>query len=56
LAHLYQGKRGLITTFVVGIILVSVRIWTGSLLPVIVAHAAIDLVAGLYASKILTRA
>jgi membrane protease YdiL (CAAX protease family) len=54
-AHLYQGKRGLITTFVVGIILVSVRIWTGSLIPVMVAHAAIDLVAGLYASKILQR-
>jgi membrane protease YdiL (CAAX protease family) len=55
LAHLYQGRRGLITTFVVGLILVSVRIWTGSLIPVIVAHAAIDLVAGLYASKILQR-
>jgi len=55
LAHLYQGKRGLITTFVVGLILVSVRIWTGSLIPVMVAHAAIDLVAGLYASKILQR-
>ncbi|HET6145536.1 MAG TPA: CPBP family intramembrane glutamic endopeptidase [Candidatus Acidoferrales bacterium] len=55
LAHLYQGKRGLITTFVVGSILVSVRIWTGSLIPVMIAHAAIDLVAGLYASKILPR-
>lgn len=46
LAHLYQGRRGLITTFVVGLILVSVRIWTGSLLPVIVAHAGIDLTVG----------
>jgi uncharacterized protein len=56
LGHLYQGKRGLITTFVVCIILVSVRIWTGSLIPVVIAHASIDLIAGLYASKILLRA
>jgi membrane protease YdiL (CAAX protease family) len=55
LAHLYQGKRGLITTFVVGGIFISVRIWTGSLIPAIVAHIGIDLVAGLYASKVLQR-
>jgi membrane protease YdiL (CAAX protease family) len=55
LAHLYQGRRGLITTFVVGLILVSVRIWTGSLIPVIGAHIGIDLVAGLYASRVLQR-
>jgi membrane protease YdiL (CAAX protease family) len=55
LAHLYQGRRGLITTFVVGIILVSVRIWTGSLIPVIAAHIGIDLVAGLYASRVMQR-
>jgi membrane protease YdiL (CAAX protease family) len=55
LAHLYQGRRGLITTFVVGIILVSVRIWTGSLIPVVTAHIGIDLVAGLYASKVFQR-
>ena len=55
LAHLYQGKRGLITTFVVGVILGSVRVWTGSLIPAMIAHTAIDLVAGLYASKILLR-
>jgi len=55
LPHLYQGRRGLITTFVVGIILVSVRIWTGSLIPAIAAHIGIDLVAGIYAAKILQR-
>ena len=54
-AHLYQGRRGLITTFVVGTLFVFVRVWTGSLIPVIVAHAGIDLVAGLYASSILQR-
>ena len=55
LAHLYQGRRGLITTFVVGIILISIRIWTGSLIPAIAAHIGIDLVAGHYASKVLQR-
>lgn len=53
LAHLYQGKRGLITTFVVGLVFSVARIWTGSLLPVITAHIGIDLIAGLYASKYL---
>jgi membrane protease YdiL (CAAX protease family) len=54
-AHLYQGRRGLITTFVVGAILVSVRIWTGSLIPVMAAHIGIDLMAGIYGSKVLQR-
>jgi membrane protease YdiL (CAAX protease family) len=56
IAHLYQGRRGVITTFVVGLIFVTVRIWTGSLIPVITAHIAIDLVAGILAPKFLRRA
>lgn len=56
LAHLYQGRRGIITTFVVGLIFASVRIWTGSLIPVIVAHAGIDLVVGIFASRFLRKA
>ena len=55
LAHLYQGRRGLITTFVVGVIFITVRVWTGSLIPAIVAHVGIDMVAGLYAAKVLQR-
>ena len=55
LAHLYQGRRGLITTFVVGMIFVLVRIWTGSLIPAVAAHIGIDLVVGIYASKFLRR-
>ena len=55
-AHLYQGRRGVITTFVVGLIFAIVRIWTGSLIPVITAHIAIDLVAGILAPKFLRRA
>jgi membrane protease YdiL (CAAX protease family) len=56
LAHLYQGRRGIITTFVVGLIFAFVRIWTGSLVPAIAAHIGIDLVAGLYISKFLRSA
>jgi membrane protease YdiL (CAAX protease family) len=56
LAHLYQGRRGIITTFVVGLIFAFVRIWTGSLIPVIAAHTGIDLVAGLYISRFFQRA
>jgi membrane protease YdiL (CAAX protease family) len=52
-AHAYQGKRGIFTTCVVGMIFAAVRIWTGSILPAMVAHFGIDLVAGLCFSKLL---
>ena len=55
LAHLYQGRRGIITTFVVGIIFAALRIWTGSLVPAVAAHMGIDLVAGLCVSRFLRR-
>lgn len=53
LAHLYQGRRGLITTFIVGIVFVSLRIWTGSLIPAIAAHIGLDLAVGIFSSKLL---
>jgi membrane protease YdiL (CAAX protease family) len=53
MAHLYQGRRGLITTFVVGLIFVGMRIWTGSLVPGMVAHFGIDLVAGIFGPRFL---
>jgi membrane protease YdiL (CAAX protease family) len=56
LAHMYQGRRGLITTCVVGMIFALVRIWTGSLVPAVAAHIGIDLVAGIYVSRFLRRA
>jgi membrane protease YdiL (CAAX protease family) len=56
LAHLYQGRRGLITTFVVGMIFVGLRIWTGSLLPAMAAHFGIDLVVGIFVPKFLRKA
>ncbi len=54
-AHLYQGRRGLLSTFAVGLLFSSVRFWTGSLIPSIAAHFAADLTAG-YLSPSLVRA
>ncbi len=56
LAHLYQGRRGIITTFVVGLIFVLTRIWTGSVVPAVFTHFGIDLVVGIYASRLLRKA
>jgi membrane protease YdiL (CAAX protease family) len=56
LAHLYQGRRGLITTFVVGMIFSLMRVWTGSLIPAIAAHIGIDLVVGICSSNLLRKA
>jgi membrane protease YdiL (CAAX protease family) len=56
LAHLYQGWRGIITTFVVGMIFVLIRMWTGSLIPAVVAHIGIDLTVGICASRLLGKA
>ncbi len=56
IAHFYQGRRGIITTFVVGMIFAGLRIWSGSLLPSIVAHAGVDLLVGLYVPRLLRKA
>ncbi|HEV3219947.1 MAG TPA: CPBP family intramembrane glutamic endopeptidase [Candidatus Acidoferrales bacterium] len=56
LAHLYQGKRGLITTFFLGLLLIGSRIWTGNLVPAIAGHMLVDLMAGYLAPKYLNRA
>lgn len=53
LGHLYQGTRGLRTTFIVGILFAGARIVTASLLPSISAHFVTDLVAGLAGPRIL---
>jgi uncharacterized protein len=49
IAHAYQGRRGLVATFIVGVVFSSVRVWTGSLLPTIAAHFVADISAGLIA-------
>jgi uncharacterized protein len=53
MAHLYQGRRGVITTFVVGILFSTVRVWTGNLIPAMAGHIGVDLVAGLIAPRLL---
>jgi uncharacterized protein len=53
IGHLYQGRRGLLTTFVVAMLFSFVRIWSGSLIPSILAHAGIDLVAGAYVAHFI---
>jgi uncharacterized protein len=47
IGHLYQGRRGLASTFVLGLLLAGARSWSGSLVPSIAAHLAVDLTAGL---------
>jgi CAAX protease family protein len=54
-AHLYQGRRGLVSTFGVGLVFSVIRFWTGSLIPSIAAHFVADLTAG-YLSPSLVRA
>lgn len=48
-AHLYQGRRGVFTTGVLGVLFSLVRAWTGSLLPTVAAHFVADLTVGLLA-------
>ena len=49
LAHLYQGRRGLVSTLTIGIIFSSIRAWTGSLLPCVVSHFVADFIVGMLA-------
>lgn len=53
LAHLYQGKRGLITTFIVGVLFCVARIWARNLVPSSLAHIGTDLIAGIYGPHLL---
>lgn len=56
LAHLYQGRGGLVSTLVVGTVLGSGRIAYDSLVPVIFWHSAVDVVAGIAGPRYLLRA
>ena len=50
-AHLYQGKRGLVSTLAVGLLFSGIRAWSGSLIPTIAAHFVADLSIGLVAPR-----
>jgi membrane protease YdiL (CAAX protease family) len=56
LAHLYQGTRGIITTFILGLILASLRIWPGNIVPAIALHFLVDIMAGFVAPRFLRSA
>jgi membrane protease YdiL (CAAX protease family) len=53
LAHLYQGRRGMLSTFVVGLLFSAIREWTGSLAPSMAAHFVADLAIGFLAPHYL---
>jgi membrane protease YdiL (CAAX protease family) len=55
LAHSYQGRGGIVTTLLIGIILGSSRIAFDSLVPAIFWHSAVDVVAGTAGPRYLAR-
>ncbi len=54
LAHAYQGRGGIIRTGIFGVLLAIGRLGFGSLVPVMMWHAGLDLAAGIAAPKYLS--
>lgn len=55
LAHIYQGRTGFVSTLLVGVVFGLARIAYHSLEPVMLWHAAIDIVAGFAGYRYLLR-
>jgi len=55
LAHAYQGKAGIVSTGIFGVLLAVGRILCSSVVPVMMWHAGLDLAAGVAAPKYLLR-
>jgi uncharacterized protein len=55
LAHIYQGRAGSISTMLLGALFGTARIVYHSLVPVILWHSAVDLVAGVAGPRYLTQ-
>ena len=53
LAHTYQGKSGVAGTSLMGLVFGGFRVLTGSLVPVTMWHAAVDIVAGIAGQRYL---
>jgi membrane protease YdiL (CAAX protease family) len=53
LAHVYQGRGGVLGTSILGLLFASARVLSGSLVPPIVWHSVIDLVAGIAGPRYL---
>jgi membrane protease YdiL (CAAX protease family) len=55
LAHLYQGRGGLVGTMILGTLFGAARIAYDSVVPVMFWHIAVDVVAGVAGPRYLTR-
>jgi uncharacterized protein len=53
LAHLYQGRGGLLGTMILGLLFGVARVTLGTVFPVVVWHIAIDIVAGIAGPRYL---
>jgi membrane protease YdiL (CAAX protease family) len=53
--HLYQGKRGMVSALILGVILGASRAWAGNLVPAITLHLMVDLMVGLLVPLYLKR-
>ena len=54
-AHSYQGRGGMVMTFVVGLVLGASRLAYNSLVPAVFWHGAVDIVAGIAGRRYLRR-
>jgi uncharacterized protein len=55
LAHSYQGRGGIVMTFVVGLVLGTSRLAYNSLVPAVFWHCAVDMMAGVAGRRYLRR-
>jgi len=55
-AHLYQGRRGLFSTLLIGVVFATARVFTQSLIPAMAAHFCVDLLGGLLAPRFFAAA
>ena len=53
LAHVYQGRGGILGTFVMGILFGGIRVAYDTLVPVMMIHTVVDLVAGIAGPRYL---
>jgi membrane protease YdiL (CAAX protease family) len=55
LAHAYQGRAGILSTGIFGLLLAIGRLWLGSLVLAMMWHAGLDLAAGIAAPRYLLK-
>jgi membrane protease YdiL (CAAX protease family) len=55
MAHAYQGRGGIVSTGIFGVLLAIGRLGFGSLVPVMMWHAGLDLAAGIAAPRYLSK-